>query len=474
MKITIDLNSINKDKYVLKQYDLNYSLSTEDVIKLYCARDFVKSKKGSAFITNSKFVILKEIENIEDIYHENFNNFSFKLNKKNNIKYECTLIQDNFTDDDILNCDFLTDNEKYFLFLKKYIQKISDITISALLDTKNYWKKLFPNTEITSNNKEYLIRNLNERMKETSQQLDDEKKKESEIYEKIKLVNDIISKKSNININKFDTYINLVFSLNSNIDIYEIFNLFIPSNNIPFFHAKDFNKSINDFIVKEDWIKELTEDEIYFYVKNEDYNENYTKCILSNLIYKNKIYYFDLNIHIEKTAFDKIEQRFQLFSKIIENLPEFIISKNNITYKETVLKGYMYISLQDFSFLDIPILQHYFMIDDIVSFLLSIDERSSIYKIRGGLSTFLHLYKPTSNLKQKYSFDAKLNWIYDKVGKLSKTKFNITNVKDRGDDLYDVLIIKYKKLKINFIENLILAIITYMVSNIQNVKNIYN
>jgi hypothetical protein len=318
--------------------------------------------------------------------------------------------------------------------------------------------------------RDYNIQKFSELIQKKNQELQVEKEQEKVTYEKIRKLNDLILKSQNLKIHKYDTHLNLSFKLQSSLDIYEIFNQFKPSIKIPFFHAKDFNKCLNNFILKEDWMKDLIEDEIYFYVKISDYQENYAKCIFSNVKYENQNYYFDLDIQIEKSYFEKLNQRLDLFVEVVKYLPDFLIT-NEVEYKERILKGYMYISLNDFKFVDIPILQHYFSVDDIVSFVLSIDERSSVFKVRGGLSTHLHI-----NEKEKYKFDGKLNWIYDKVGKLSKTKLNLLNVQERAENEYDVFIIKYKKLKVEHLESLVKGILFYISQdeNIEQIKKLYN
>jgi hypothetical protein len=79
-------------------------------------------------------------------------------------------------------------------------------------------------------------------------------------------------------------------------------------------------------------------------------------------------------------------------------------------------------------------------------------------------------------LKEKYDFDGKLNWIYDKIGKLSKTKLNLINVQERGENEFDVLIIKYKKLKIENLESIMKGILSYISNekNIETIKKLYN
>lgn len=466
-----------KKSFNFKEYDLSASVTTLDTIKLFCARNFILNKKNTQLIFNSRFILIKEDKSNRDIDSKEYKDFLFNIEKEAKVKYIITFAEDpSFKNEDILLLD-LSDIDKQYLIVKKMLsandfKSLSNIitTLNIKIDDKMY--QLLFNKPVDNDSK-YNIEKFSELIQKKHQELQQEKEQEKTIYEKIRILDDFITGNQKLKIYKYDTHLNLSFKLQSSLDIYEIFNDFKPSIRIPFFHAKDFNKCLNNFILKEDWIKDLIEDEIYFYVKISDYQENYAKCIFSNVVYENQNYYFDLDIQIEKSYFETLNQRLDLFVEVVKYLPDFLIT-NEVEYKERILKGYMYISLNDFKFIDIPILQHYFSVDDIGSFVLSIDERSSVFKVRGGLSTHLHLYK--TDVKEKYNFDGKFNWIYDKVGKLSKTKLNLLNVQERAENEYDVLIIKYKKLKVENIESLVSGILTYISEerNIEQIKKLYN
>lgn len=467
-----------KNLFNFKKYDISPSLTTLDTIKLFCGQDFLLDKdKNTPFIRNSRFVLVKEDKSNVDIHVNEYKDFLFSIEKEAKVKYIITFAEDaTLKNEDILLLD-LSDIDKQYLIVRKMLslkdfKSLSSIkeTLKIGIDNKLY--QLLFNTP-ADEKKIYNIEKFSELILKKHQELQQEKEQEKIIFDKIRIFNNLINEKNNLKINKYDTHLNLSFKLQSNTDIYEIFNDFRPSIRIPFFHAKDFNKCLNNFILREDWIKELIEDEIYFYVKISDYQENYAKCIFSNVVYDNQTYYFDLDIQIEKSYFETLNQRLDLFVEVMKYLPDFL-KTNEVEYKERILKGYMYVSLNDFKFIDIPILQHYFSVDDVASFVLSIDERSSVFKVRGGLSTHLHLYK--TDVREKYNFDGKLNWIYDKVGKLSKTKLNLLNVQERAENEYDVLIIKYKKLKVEHLESLVSGILTYISQeqNIEQIKKLYN
>lgn len=470
-------SEVIKNSFNMKKYDISPSLTTMDTIKLFCARDFLLTKKNTQLTFNSRFILIKEDKSNLDIDVKEYKDFSFNIEKEAKIKYIITYAEDpSFKNEDILLLD-INEIDKQYLIVKKIIpaadfKSLSSIkeTLNIKIDNKMY--ELLFNKPVDTN-RDYDIQKFSELIQKKHQELQQEKEQEKILYGKIRTLNDLIYEKHNFKIYKYDTHLNLSFKLQSSLDIYEIFNKFKPSIRLPFFHAKDFNKCLNNFILREDWVKNLIEDEIYFYVKISDYQENYAKCIFSDVKYENQTYYFDLDIQIEKSYFETLNQRLDLFVEVVKYLPDFLIT-NEVEYKERVHKGYMYISLNDFKFIDIPILQHYFSVDDVASFVLSIDERSSVFKIRGGLATHLHLYK--TDMKEKYNFDGKLNWIYDKIGKLSKTKLNLLNVQERDENEYDVLIIKYKKLKIEYLESLLIGILNYVSKeqNIEQIKKLYN
>jgi hypothetical protein len=181
-------------------------------------------------------------------------------------------------------------------------------------------------------NRDYDIQKFSELIQKKHQELQQEKEQEKILYGKIRTLNDLIFEKHNFKIYKYDTHLNLSFKLQSSLDIYEIFNKFKPSIRLPFFHAKDFNKCLNNFILREDWIKNFIEDEIYFYVKISDYQENYAKCIFSDVKYENQTYYFDLDIQIEKSYFETLSQRLDLFIEVVKYLPDFLKTLNLIFF----------------------------------------------------------------------------------------------------------------------------------------------
>jgi hypothetical protein len=478
----IELVSKKVNDYKLKEYDINPAISNLDVLKLFCAYDFIRAKtqKETLFTTYTRFILVEEVksENKQIIEHEDFN---FEIKKNNDITYRVKILEERLSEMTFkeifeLNLPLI---DRQYLALKKnkrgFINEISEISLSGFFDVNNNLWDTFFEEKYDVNKKSYILRELITNIKKYYEVIEDEKNKENNIYKKIRLINDAMNESKNLNIFKFDTHLNLKFSLSSSSDIYEIFNNFQPSNEIPFFHAKDFNKTINNLIINEDWIKELVDEDIYFYVRISDYNDMFAKCIFSDIRYVDKTYYFDLNVLIEKSYFESQNQRFDLFLKIVKYMPDFIVS-TDIPYNENIYKGYMYLSLNNFEYIDIPLLQHYFMLDDAISFIMSIDERSSIFKVRGGLSSYIHLYKKSKTLKEKYDFDGKLNWIYDKIGKLSKTKLNLINVQERGENEFDVLIIKYKKLKIENLESIMKGILSYISNekNIETIKKLYN
>ena len=445
---------------------------------MFCAQDFLRDKQNNTlFVRNSRFILIKEDKSNVGVDVKEYKDFSFSIEKEIKVKYTITFADEKKIENkDILLLE-LSDIDKQYLIVKKFLSLKDFKSLASIQETlkiriNNELYQLLFNTP-ADEKRIYTIEKFSELILKKHQELQQEKDQEKIIFEKIRILNNLINEKNNLKINKYDTHLNLSFKLQSNTDIYEIFNDFKPSIKIPFFHAKDFNKCLNNFILREDWMKDLMEDEIYFYVKISDYQENYAKCIFSNVVYENQTYYFDLDIQIEKSYFETLSQRLDLFIEVVKYLPDFL-KTNEVEYKERILKGYMYVSLNDFKFIDIPILQHYFSVDDVASFVLSIDERSSVFKVRGGLSTHLHLYK--TDIREKYNFDGKLNWIYDKVGKLSKTKLNLLNVQERAENEYDVLIIKYKKLKVEHIESLVSGILSYISKekNIEQIKKLYN
>jgi hypothetical protein len=478
MKIELDSKKVND--YKLKEYDINSALTNLDVLKLFCANDFIRARtqKESLFTTCTRFIQLEEVKsaNKQIIKHEDFN---FEINT--DTIFRVKVLEERLSEmtyEEIFSLNLSLIDRQYLALRKNkrgFINEISESSISGFFDVNNKLWDTFFEEKYDVTKKSYVIRELITNIKKYYDNIEYEKKEENKIYKKIRLINDAINESKNLNIYKFDTHLNLKFSLSSSSDIYEIFNNFQPSNEIPFFHAKDFNKTVNNLVINEDWIKELVDEDIYFYVRISDYDDKFAKCIFSDIKYKDKNYFFDLNVLIEKSYFESQNQRFDLFLKIVKYMPDFLVS-TDISYSENVYKGYMYISLNEFEYVDIPLLQHYFMLDDAMSFLLSIDERSSIFKVRGGLSSYIHLYKKPKNLKEKYDFDGKLNWIYDKIGKLSKTKLNLINVPDRGENEFDVLIIKYKKLNIENIESLMKGVLSYISQdkNIENIKKLYN
>lgn len=317
-------------------------------------------------------------------------------------------------------------------------------------------------------------------------------------YDKIKKTYIEYNQKCKIYSEKVDTHLDINTRISSRYDIYEVFNNFIPSRIIPFMHISDFNKILSEYKVPEEWLEELTETEpnqLVFYILNEEENErnkikpsakNYSKCYIKEISLNGSAFELDLTIEIERSKIKDEIDRNNIILKLLSNM-DLLTVTNELVITEKVAKGYLLYNLPDnLNYIDIPILRDYFLLDDFINYFLSLEQQYTIERLRGGES--LYFYKnfilnsftntPVSFDTLYKNFDGKLNLLYDKIGKDSRTKikFPAEFIKSKSN-LPDVLVVKYSRLTFdeNIFKRIIDTLLCYMndADNIQFIKSSY-
>ena len=575
-----DMSSNNKNiieeynnLYYVRPFEIIEDLYSKNIIKLKIASNTVIKGFDENIKFNTDYIIIKSKENDFFLKKEKFNQYTGYFKEQiNSINWLCYnlyfdvqkymegLLKDNGDIDITFNnfYDFLNKVNIIFNYVDEYdiiilmlMLGAFNTNIQSVEDINNYIK-LIDRNNINTN---YIFKILNienldsDHLKKLNQfklKLKDrflsffENSQSEKLflnnYLNIETLYDDYFNKSiinNVSSIRVDKSSKLDIYFNSYIDIYEIFNNFIPSRDIPFINLKDFNKIYRDFDLPREWflnkdrdnkdyIKEGYKDILKFYImfkEEEDFHninktnkDNYFKCYLT-LLNREKsnddkyIFNFKLSIEIEQQFIKNDNHKKDIIKKILfhfdykEDKSSIIIDKT-FNYIERTYEGYFLYNLVSFlEYIDIPILKHFMTIDDFISFFLLLNEKSSVHKERGGERANFYLdgygtllfnkvYGFDRNLtkdKDLYNFysvlpdSKKIEFKYDKIDNQSRYKkiYKYPNDFKETKNIADVLIIDFTnnnvdKLNITSLQNIMNVLLTYMILNKKDIIELYD
>jgi hypothetical protein len=531
LEVTVDnINDINEQlEYNIKNPTIYTDLITPDLVKIYFAhRLFYNDENQSYFQSINDYIYIKESTETEskDTEYENYTIArNIKSYNKLTSKWKCkSLVFDTLiflNTDDITHSDFDTffdDRKKFFPNIKpldilymfitntvlNVIDNSSEIYDLLVGDLRSTVDIIFNYNRLKPNEYRSRLLDISDELvklyKINSRKFNVEQNFLIRYDNVVKIFQDI-EKKCSIASEKIDTHLDIVFNIESNFDVFELFNNFKPSNIIPFMHISDFNKILTEYRVPEEWLEEVTAvssqtNTLLFYILNDDdepeankikpASKYYSKCMLKELNQIDDKFELEITIEIERTKIKDENDRNKLIVKLLKNLPN-ITSQTRIVVNERVAKGYILYNLRNnLPFIDVPILRHYFLIDDFVNYFLSLEQQYTIERTRGGESLYFYhnyianaLLQPILNYDTLYkNIDGKCNLIYDKIGRDSKTRIKFpVNFESSKGNIPDVLIIKYSRLNIdeNVLKNIIDRLLCYMSdkTNLDLIKSAY-
>lgn len=528
---------INEEISIYQNVQLLPELVSENLIKVLMSQSLLYDASDDPFQSSLNLMKVKKIDE-ENKISRNIDKFIFNTSKKvENEVYEChnlvldflyIIINEEFDLETKRNKlrAFFNENKdidiKYFLIIyliyqiegeyEKLEEVVSVIRISYDQKLENFLMLTnFLENNIESYNLENLknvanvdftIRKLSELIHKTYINYLDEIKVQNEYFNNFVKISEEFNtiKRSNIykklesKVIETHTILNIKFT--STFDIYEIFNNFVPNRIIPYCNINDFNKILSDYRVPNNWIEKLVGKKklntLTFYILNmiEESNENkinpdsknYFTCILNEVNNNNNIFDFELTIELTNNKITEDTKDF-IILKVFQNI-ELFNSKDNfiLNITENIYRGVIMYGLNKIlSYVDIPIIQHYFLLDDFASYFLKLEQQYTIDRKRGGEPLYLYVdgnldfIIPNKNMLDIYNeFDSKLILSYDKKGKDSKTKLNFPNTfQENKESVADVLIYRYTSNRID-IRKLkgIIDVITCYISDKNRIESI--
>lgn len=536
-------SKIFNESFVLKNIQIIKDIFSENIIKLKIANNI--SYENEPVICNTDYIHLKPIDNKFKIKENYFGELiGYKQEQIIPTRYICynltldtSIYLYSITDEDG-ELNFTYENfQEFFNKVSLIFPNITDVDLICLLlyfapitESKNFdsIKFYIDNIDHSSfihkilnikNDNDSLKKELNykykiiDSYKDFVSSLEEQKLFLNQYLNIEKIYNEYYTYSLTDSIQSFrqDTSSQITINFSSKLDIYEIFNNFIPSTHIPFLNLSNFNKINRGFTVSDIWIKNLTDnttnknilkfyalysDDEKFINNRLDYN-NYALCRLRSLVNKNDIeinkFKFELTIEINKQILKNEEDKNTLIRKVIQNLNLQILN-NKFDYYERISKGFfMYNLVKKAEYIDISILKHFLTVDEFISFFFLLDEHNSIHKIRSGERTnfylegpgFILFNKTGSNNKDLFNFYRnpdckKLEFKYYKIGNLSKyDNIELPATFEKTKNLSDILCIEFpqiniERLDISNLQSILNVIYIYMIRNKKSIIELYD
>lgn len=545
LEVSVDNIDDIKDSldYDIIRPTLYTDLITPELVKIYFAHKLFRHTSTKNYFESINDYIFVEAQSEEKTIDTVYENYTISRNIKNTSNasnWRCISLVFNtllfLTTEDIGHTDFkefLSNVNRNFPNIKPldilyiYMTNI-DIGINSMEDSSEIFNKLnndiseiveiiYNMKQIKPNERRSKILDLSDEIvklyKVNERKLNVEKNFLIKYENVVKILEDV-DKKCSIKSDKVDTHLDININIISNYDIFEVFNKFLPSNVVPFMHISDFNKIKTEYKVPEDWLEEITTIEptngtngtngnngsngnnLVFYILNEDeepeankikpMSKYYSKCIIKELRQIEGKFELQVTIEIERTKIRDANDRNKIIVKLFKNI-DYLSSSKSLTVVEKVAKGYLSYNLfKNLNYIDIPIFRHYFLVDDFITYFLSLEQQYTIERTRGGEAIYFYrnyvtnaLIQPVINYDILYkTTDGKINLMYDKVGRDSKTKIKFPpEYVISKDNLPDVLIIKYSKLTLDAetFQRITDRLLCYMndANNLQEIKSAY-
>lgn len=512
--------------YKVESISVNPELLTTNLVKLYCAHKVFKnaSSEEEEFQDITTDYIYVEPQDVDIVKSTSLNQYtiikkSSDPSKSNrwrcvNLAFESILL---LTSDDFSNeklTEFIKEKKPmfpnisvtaiFFIFIINVHMNILDnsdqvLTILENQELKGYCDIIFNLGNVKGDTRRLKLLDVADSLVKFYKEYENKIKIEKIFLKKynttVTMYENIECKTESI---KVDTHLDITTNIISNYDIYELFNLFVPSRTIPFMHIYDFNKILSEYKVPEEWLEDISEFDpsiLYFYILNEEESENnkikpsaknYSKCYVQEIKSVGQTFELRLTIEIERSKIRDENDRNAVIVKLLQNFNS-LTQQLEIVITEKVSKGYLLYNLpKNLNFIDIPIFRHYFLLDDFISYFLSIEQQYTIERIRGGESLYFYrnytlnsVVQPTLNYEYLYkNYDGKLSLVYDKIGKESKTRIKFpADFKTSKGSMPDVLIIRYSKLTLDeaTFQIIMNKLLCYMndTDNLQLIKSSY-